>query len=128
MTFDEYQGRAIEFARYPRQVMVEYINTEDERYVDSEPLPFTYPVMALAEEAGEVVGKVAKYIRKQEYNATNYLRLREDVKKELGDVLWQLNAVATEFDLDLRDIAEANLSKLSGREERGTIVGEGDSR
>lgn len=81
-----------------------------------------YPVLALAEEAGEVVGKVAKAVRKGvEVD-------REAVAKELGDVLWNLAAVATTYDLNLEEIAFGNLEKLYDRVNRNVIVGEGDDR
>jgi len=103
--FDEYQERAWEFRAWP----------------DTE-VGNMYPVLGLAEEAGEVVGKVAKATRKGVPVDV------EALKKELGDVLWQLSAVATTYDLDLLDIALSNLQKLQDRDNRGVIVGEGDER
>lgn len=105
MGFDDYQARAWEYRAWP--------NTDKGNL---------YPVLGLAEEAGEVVGKVAKAIRKDKPVD------REALKKELGDVLWQLAAVATTFDLDLFDIAVSNIAKLEDREYRGVIIGEGDDR
>jgi hypothetical protein len=43
-------------------------------------------------------------------------------------VLWYLTQVATELDLALDDIAEANIAKLMDRLERGKIKGDGDNR
>lgn len=102
MTFDEYQINAHQFAAYGDRTM--------------------YPVLALAEEAGEVVGKFAKALRKGvEVD-------KEAVKKELGDVLWNLSEICTLLDLDLEDVAIDNVRKLQDRIERGVIVGEGDNR
>ncbi len=53
---------------------------------------------------------------------------REALKYELGDVLWYLAQIATELDLSLDEIAQANLDKLKARMERNTIQGEGDYR
>ena len=50
------------------------------------------------------------------------------IEKELGDVLWYLTQVATEFDLDLDELARRNLEKLFSRKERGVIRGDGDNR
>lgn len=126
MTFDDYQRQAARFARYPTTAGIEYYDTND--VIVFEDTPYLYPALALAEEVGEVSGKIAKYVRKQEYNVNTYLKLQKDVEAELGDVLWQLAALAKEFNLSLQDIAYNNLAKLEGRETRGVIVGEGDSR
>lgn len=81
-----------------------------------------YPVLALAEETGEAVGKIAKAIRKG-------VDVDKDaLKKELGDVLWNLSAVATMYDIDLEDVAISNLEKLEDRMNRNVLVGEGDNR
>jgi NTP pyrophosphatase (non-canonical NTP hydrolase) len=108
MTLNEYQDRADRFAVY---------GSTPEHY--GVPL---YPFLALAEETGEVVGKVAKAARKG---------LPVDgsaVAAELGDVLWQVAACAREIGLTLGDIAAINLAKLGDRSDRGVIVGEGDNR
>lgn len=122
MDLNEYQAQAIKFAKY----------SESE-----------YPFLALGEEVGEVMGKLAKFIRKNGGNLSSVLddisypdielnsdhfELRMQVKKELGDVLWQLQACCNELGFTLEEVALNNIDKLSGRESRGTIVGEGDSR
>lgn len=85
-----------------------------------------YPVLGLAEEAGEVAGIVAKAIRDNsgmlDRGHINKLR------KELGDVLWMVAMVAAEYGLDLQDVAAANLAKLADRQKRGVINGSGDDR
>lgn len=53
---------------------------------------------------------------------------REAIKKELGDVLWMVVAIATHEGLELADIMKDNIKKLEGRLARGTIIGEGDNR
>lgn len=99
-----------------------------------------YPFMALAEEVGEVSGKIAKVVRKHGCTADQAIasaaaptcppeqELREDLRKELGDVLWQLAACCTELGFAMGDVAELNLEKLADRNSRGVIVGEGDHR
>ena len=100
-----------------------------------------YPVLGLAEEAGEVCGKIAKFIRKHEglnpfdslkgfghaLSADN-LKFKDDVEKELGDVCWMVAAIATELGLSLDEIMQKNIAKLVDRKNRGVIVGEGDNR
>lgn len=84
----------------------------------------TYAVFGLCEEAGEVAGKFAK----QRRDGTSLVDLKADVKKELGDVLWMVAAVATDIGVPLEDIASANIEKLASRLSRGTISGAGDDR
>lgn len=102
MDFYEYQVEAHSFAAYG----------------DRE----EYPVLALAEEAGEVVGKFAKALRK------GVPVDKEAVAKELGDVLWNVAEIATILDLDLEEVAMVNILKLKDREDRGVLLGEGDNR
>tara|TARA_R110002096_G_scaffold110795_3_gene241967 strand:+ start:3158 stop:3517 length:360 start_codon:yes stop_codon:yes gene_type:complete len=101
----------------------------------------TYPFLALGEEAGEVLGKLAKAVRKSQgstpsdiLHAVNdpmtqeEITLRNGIIKELGDVQWQLAACCTEIGVTLEDIQNVNIAKLEGREVRGTIIGSGDER
>ena len=88
--------------------------------------PVIYPVLGLANEAGEVAGKVKKVFRDKEGKISD--ETREALKAELGDVLWYLAQVATELDLSLDEIAEHNIEKLYSRLERGKIRGDGDNR
>ncbi|MCX5943705.1 MAG: hypothetical protein NTU65_11760 [Cyanobacteria bacterium] len=55
-------------------------------------------------------------------------QIRDDLRLELGDVLWYLAQLASELDLDLEDIAAANLAKLASRMDRNVIGGSGDRR
>ena len=50
----------------------------------------------------------------------------EELKKEAGDVLWQLSGLCSVMGWDLEDIAQMNLDKLTARKEAGTIDGDGD--
>jgi NTP pyrophosphatase (non-canonical NTP hydrolase) len=83
-----------------------------------------YALINLGAEAGEVLGKVAKYIR----DSGDPDVLRQEVKKELGDVMWMVAAVAADFDLTLSEICTHNLAKLHSRKERDVIGGSGDNR
>ena len=88
--------------------------------------PIVYPTMGLVNEAGEVAGKVKKIFRDRGGVISG--NDRQELKKELGDVLWYLTQICTELDLTLEEVAEANLVKLFSRLERGTIRGDGDER
>lgn len=123
MTFAEYQEFTASLAVYNENLCA-YVDT-GEGWLHEESLHYLYPVLALAEEAGEVAGKVAKYVRKSD---TDYNTLREVVKLELGDVLYQLSEAARQFGYTLDEIAEGNVAKLMDRKDRGVLVGEGDNR
>lgn len=88
-------------------------------------IPWLYPALALGEEAGEVLGKIAKFIRKSDSDVD---ALREMVKKELGDVLYQTAQLARQFELTLEEIAVDNKAKLEDRMARNVVIGEGDER
>ena len=87
---------------------------------------FTYPVMGLAEEAGEVCGKFAKAVR--DNNAVIDEERKGEIVKELGDVCWMLAEICTVLKVDLEDVMQKNLDKLASRKARGVIHGAGDNR
>lgn len=109
MKFSEYQEKAWETAVYPDQGNNIY-----------------YPALGLGGEAGEVLNKAKKVMRDHEGVVTD--EYAEIFKKEIGDVLWYIAAIATELELDLDEIAEYNIGKLASRKERGTLKGDGDDR
>lgn len=86
-----------------------------------------YPTMGLTSEAGEVSGKVKRMMRDQNDDSIS-MEKREEIKKELGDCLWYIAAIATELCEDLEIIAKDNIFKLLDRRERNVISGEGDLR
>lgn len=118
-TFNEYQEFTKSLAVYNTAVFASIKGVHDEY------MSYMYPVLALAEEAGEVAGKVAKYMRKQD---TDYETLRSNVGKELGDVAYQLSEAARQFGFTLQQIIDMNVDKLTDRKDRGVLVGEGDNR
>lgn len=122
MNSKTYQEKAHEFAQYGMNAM--------------------YPALGLAEEAGEVAGKIAKYIRKNSgqtptntYDANGSAperdadrEFRKDLSKELGDVCWMVAELCTVYGLDLEEVMEENIAKLNDRKARGVIDGSGDNR
>lgn len=124
MDAKEYQQKAHEFAKYGDNAM--------------------YPALGLAEEAGEVCGKIAKFIRKNmgfppatvtrndypsimDWCAKND-EFKKDIAKELGDVCWMVAELCTVYGLDLGGVMASNIEKLTDRKARNVIVGEGDNR
>lgn len=85
-----------------------------------------YPTLGLASEAGEVASKVKKAFR--DHGGIINEERREDIKKELGDVLWYVAQIASELGLELDTIASHNIDKLASRHERQTLGGDGDNR
>jgi NTP pyrophosphatase (non-canonical NTP hydrolase) len=85
-----------------------------------------YAALGLNGEAGEVAEKVKKLIRDKGGVVDD--EFRAQVQKELGDVLWYLNALCKELDLNLEDAAQGNLEKLLSRKARGVLKGSGDNR
>ena len=109
MEFAEYQKKSRKTAKYPDAGS-----------------NFVYPTLGLSGESGEVAEKVKKIIRDD--GGEVLPEKKKEIEKELGDVLWYLAQLATEFGLELDDIAEKNIEKLYSRLERGTIGGSGDNR
>lgn len=103
---------------------------------------FSYMFLNLVGEVGELASKVAKHIRKEKATIVEnefildcesieeLVRvddpLYDELKKEAGDILWQLSGVCTIFGWSLEEVAHMNLDKLSARKAAGTIVGNGD--
>jgi NTP pyrophosphatase (non-canonical NTP hydrolase) len=83
-------------------------------------------VLGLADEAGEVQSIFKKWIRDQ---GADFDKLDiNNVKKEMGDVLWYIAVIAHDLGIPLNDLAETNIEKLSSRLDRGKITGSGDDR
>ena len=98
-----------------------------------------YPLIALGEEVGEVMGKIAKFGRKNNMSVEEVIidiknkypdamELREAVKKEMGDVLWQWAVLCDVLGFNAFDVAALNLMKLQDRQKRNVLDGEGDNR
>jgi len=85
-----------------------------------------YPTLGLTGEAGEVANKVKKIIRDGSNSKDE--KLVSEIKSEIGDCLWYIAVLASDFDIKLSDIASTNLEKLANRKKNGTIHGSGDNR
>jgi NTP pyrophosphatase (non-canonical NTP hydrolase) len=109
MDFNEYQQKSRKTAIYPAIGH-----------------PVIYPTLGLVNEAGEVAGKIKKVFRDKDGLISD--ETRQALKAELGDVLWYLAQVSTELGLTLDEVAEANITKLYDRLDRGRIGGDGDIR
>ena len=83
-------------------------------------------VLGLVGESGEIAEKFKKLIRDKQGMLTD--EDKKEILKELGDVLWYINSIATLLDSDLQTVARNNLDKLLSRKARGVIQGSGDNR
>lgn len=101
----------------------------------------TCMLLNLVGEVGELASKIAKAVRKetgimdgpnfyyykyQDDGSPSSEVLYEELKKEAGDILWQLSGLCSVMGWELEDVAQTNLDKLAARKAAGTIVGEGD--
>ncbi len=109
MIFDEYQKQSRKTAVYP-----DAGNN------------FIYPTLGLAGESGEVAEKIKKVLRDKSGIIDE--ATKQEIAKELGDVLWYLSQIASELGLSLEEVASENLKKLFSRKDRGVIKGSGDNR
>lgn len=98
-----------------------------------------YPLLKLCGEVGEIHEKLGKHLRDGENAGMGSMintmmgigfdnEFREELLKEVGDVLWYLAAISYELDSSLEEVAFKNIDKLQSRKDRGKIKGSGDNR
>lgn len=87
---------------------------------------FMSKLLGLVGETGEIAEKFKKIYR--DNNGELSAEQLKDMQKELGDVLWYLNAMCCYLGLNLEDVAEHNLDKVLDRKKRGVTHGSGDNR
>lgn len=110
MTFDEYQKQALTTAHNTHEPLMEK----------------TIWAMGVAGEAGEVVEKWKKIVAYNEGKVTQ--QDKDELAKELGDVVWYIAVMAHSLGLSFDDIMQRNVKKLQDRKQRGVITGKGDNR
>lgn len=114
MTFDDYQKQAIS------------TDTFGGERPDVPSMAFMSKVLGLAGEAGEVAEKFKKILRDKQGKITD--SDKQEITKELGDVLWYTSAIATYLGVPLQEVADKNLTKVLSRKSRGVSNGSGDNR
>lgn len=113
MTLDEYQKQALTTAY------------TDPSYVDTL-MDKTIWAMGVAGEAGEVVEKWKKVVAYDNGELTQ--EKRDDLAKELGDVVWYVAVMAHSLGLSFEEVMQRNVEKLKSRKARNIIKGRGDNR
>lgn len=107
MTLNDYQQKAL-------------VTAKDEK------VELIHRALGLAGEAGEIADKMARWMRSTQGDE---LQLdKAELSKEIGDVLWYTATLADYLGYSLEEIAQANLVKLSDRDNRGLINKSGDNR
>lgn len=96
MTLNEYQNKA-------KSTIQNYRSKDQEN--------FFLGYLGLAGEAGSVLTTLKKLIRDGE----GFGNFKQNLKEELGDVLWYVAAIASHYDLSLEEISEYNLAKTFDR-------------
>ncbi len=110
MNFNEYQKKALTTA-----------STTGDEFKD-----IMHWALGVNGEAGEIAERLKKIIRDKKGKVSE--ADKQELGREIGDVLWYLSVLAHHLGLPFEEIAEANLSKLQSRKKRGVIGGSGDNR
>jgi NTP pyrophosphatase (non-canonical NTP hydrolase) len=103
MDLNDYQERA-------KGTIQEYNSTDQEN--------FFLGYLGLAGEAGSVLTILKKLIR----DGDGFGSFKENLKEELGDVLWYVAVIASHYDLPLEEIAASNLLKVRDRYEEVNLL------
>jgi NTP pyrophosphatase (non-canonical NTP hydrolase) len=118
MTFNEYQAFTKTTAKY-HDIFWRHFGKESHS-------EYLYGALGLNGEAGEVADKVKKLYRDRDGVVDE--QFKDEMKKELGDVLWYVARMADDFGFTLEEVVEANVEKLNSRKDRGKLHGDGDNR
>lgn len=134
MDFDEYQKRCRETDLFPPG--------KDNDVVDL----LEYRTLCLDGEVGELSEKILKIVltelalsSKSDGLANKVKKIRrdyvglsvsmsEDIAHEIGDIMWFLSILCDLIGVDMKTVAERNVSMLSDRKKRDAIKGVGDYR
>jgi len=108
MDFNEYSIKSGKVLLYPKAIAPLYL------------------ALGVNGEAGEVGEKVKKVYRDKEGIFSS--QSTEEIKKEIGDVLWYLNRLSVELGFTLEEAAILNLLKIEDRINREVVQSKGDNR
>ncbi len=117
MNFNEYQKKATTTDTFGDQPLSGLLASDP---------AYTAKILGLVGESGEVAEKYKKIIRDKKGKVSS--NDKEELVKELGDVLWYIALLAKYLEVSLDEVALQNLDKLSSRKSRKVIKGKGDNR
>lgn len=111
--FDSYQEAIVKYDTYKRSENVL-------------PIGLIEKILGISGEAGEVADKFKKILRDK--GGIISKEDREEIVKELGDVLWYTATIARYLGVPFSVVAKKNLEKADSRLKRGKLHGTGDNR
>jgi NTP pyrophosphatase (non-canonical NTP hydrolase) len=110
---------------YQEEAMITDVFDKSQNLLLSAP-GFVEKVLGLVGESGEFADKIKKIIRDSNGECSD--AKKEELIKELGDVLWYIASIANYLDVDLDQVGAKNIAKLRDRQARNVIQSEGDNR
>jgi NTP pyrophosphatase (non-canonical NTP hydrolase) len=113
----------MQFSQYSSQAITTLLTSHG---MDGMEPALVSQVFGLVGESGEVAEKFKKLIRDKNGNIDE--ADRQEILKELGDILWYINSVSHLLGSSLEEVADKNLKKVLSRKERGVTQGSGDNR
>ena len=116
MQLNDYQARALTTDSF----------VEADGFVPVTDMAVMATILGLVGESGEVAEKIKKIIPNNKSGMRE--SERQEIIKELGDVLWYTAVLAKYLGSDFETVAKQNLAKLSDRNQRGVISSKGDDR
>lgn len=108
---------------YSQQAITTLLGDHDTLDMDASLISQVFGLMG---ESGEVAEKFKKLIRDKQGKISD--EDKQEIIKELGDILWYINSVSHLLGSNLEEVAQKNLDKVISRKERGKIQGSGDNR
>ena len=108
---------------YSKQAITTLLGTHGLEDIDAKLVALVFGILG---ESGEVAEKFKKLIRDRQGKISE--EDRQEILKELGDILWYINSVAHLLGSNLEEVANKNLQKLASRKERDALHGSGDNR
>ena len=114
----------MDFEEYQKKAVITDVFGGKPQPIDSH--AFLAQLLGLMGETGEIADKFKKIYRDK--NGVFSDSDKEEMTKELGDVLWYISVVSTYLGISLQDVADKNIEKLKSRMERGALRGSGDNR
>ena len=114
MTFDEYQKAALK---------TDVTSKKGSGLVS---IRFMDKVLGLVGESGEFADKIKKILRDKDAELSE--EDRQELVKELGDVLWYAAVLSHYLGTSFDEVASRNIDKLAKRQQTGKLGGKGDNR